>query len=272
MVVHDGVMIGEPGHVSGDRLTAVTNESLATATVRIWIGSEWAPLREAFTTFLSELRPTAPATIIVATESASPERMPGRVAGWIRKANPAGDIPVAVVEPGGDFDLRSDGRRTLIGVTELLLDPDPAQVDQLYAIGLWSRFVPRKRRLLMRVTPFLDDEIVANAALASPSLLIQVAEWNGQRVLIAATDLVAAEVIGRGLRAIAQPVGDVGLNPWQTELVRITSERRLGVVTGPQISLAIHRAGQMPPPVASQIRAIAERVGRLVDCSVSFHG
>jgi hypothetical protein len=198
--------------------------------------------------------------------------MTGRVAGWIRKDGPAGDLVVSIVEPGGEFDQGTDGGRATVGVTELLLDPDPAQVDQLFAIGLWSRFAPRKRRLLMRVTPFLDEEIVENAAIASPSLLLQVAEWNGQRVLIASTDLIAAEVVGRGLRAIAQPAGDVGLNPWQSDLVRIASERDLGVVTGPQIDLEIHRAGQMPPPVAGLFRGIAERVGRLVDSPVSFHG
>ena len=239
--------------------------------MRIWIGSEWAPLREACISFLDDLWLSTPVTLVVATESTNPERMPGRVAGWIRKAPPAADNLVSVVEPGGDFDLRSDANRTVAGVTEVLLDPDPAQVDQFYAIGLWSRFVPRRRRLLMRVTPFLDEEIVENAALAAPSSLLQVAEWHGQRVLIASTDLIAAEVVGRGLRSIAQPAGDVGLNPWQTDLVRIASERGLGVATGPQIALEIHRAGPMPPETAAAFRTIAERVGQLID-SVSFHG
>jgi hypothetical protein len=250
----------------------VTNESLQQATVRIWIGSEWAPLRDVFTTYLGNLWSPTPATLVVATESVDPERMAGRVAGWVRKMSPAGDTETTVLEPGGDFDLQSDERRTLIGVTELLLDPDPNQVDQLYAVGLWSRFVPRNRKLLMRVTPFLDEEIVENAAIAAPRLLLQLAEWNGQRVLIASTDLIAAEVVARGLRAIAQPAGDVGLNPWQTDLVRIASERGLGVVTGPRIELEIHRAGPMPPPVAAAFREIAGQVGKLVDCPVSFHG
>ena len=152
----------------------------------------------------------------------------GRVCGWIRRALFTNGAALVERQPGDTFDLQSAPGRTVIGVTELLLDPAPAQVDQFYSMGIWSRFVPGRRRLLMRVSPFLTEEIVDNAALADPSLLIQIAEWQGQRVLIASTDLIAAEVIGRGLRSIAQPAGDIGETPWQSDLVRIASERGLG--------------------------------------------
>jgi hypothetical protein len=239
-------------------------------TVHIWIGSEWAGVRAAFVEFLHDL-PTA-ASVSVLTTSLGPASPTGRIAGWIRAESAETGIPVVARQPGDSVDLVPAADRMLVGITELLLDPDPTQADQLYALGLWSRFVPRRRRLLMRVTPFLDEEIVANAEVPSPDLLLQIAEWNGQRVLIAATDLIAAEVIGRGLRAIAQPAGDVGLNPWQTELVRIASERQLGVTSGPQIELVVHQAGVMPPPVATAFRDLVERVGRLVDCRVSVEG
>jgi hypothetical protein len=245
------------------------SKTLPATTVRIWIGSEWAPLRSALSGFLAEVWSTSPAMVVVAAETANPESMTGRVAGWIWKDR---TTEVSVIEPVSDFELQPGREQYVVGVTELLLDPDPAQVDQLYAIGIWSRFVPRKRRMLMRVTPFLDEEIVENAARAAPQLLLQIAEWSGQRILVASTDLIAAEVAGRGLRAIAQPAGDVGLNPWQSDLVRIASERGLGVVTGPQISLQVRRAGPLPPQVAAEFRRIAERVGLLVDCPVSFHG
>lgn len=239
--------------------------------MQIWIGSEWAPLRAAFAAFLGILWSSAPGKVLVATESVNPQRMTGRVAAWVRTDQSTAESVVTVLEPGNDVHVGANEVRTVVGVTELLLDPDPAQVDQLYAIGLWSRFVPRKRRLLMRVTPFLDEEIVENAVRAAPQLLLQVAEWSGQHILVASTDLIAAEVAGRGLRAIAQPAGDVRLNPWQTGLVRIASERGLGVATGPQITLEIQRAGPLPPHVAAEFRRIAERVGQLVDCAVSLH-
>jgi hypothetical protein len=219
--------------------------------------------------FLREL--PAPA-LEVMTTSLDPSSPTGRISGWVRSASAESGLPFVARQPGDTIDRSPAPERAVIGISELLLDPDPTQAEQLYALGLWSRFVPRKRRLLMRVTPFLDDEIVANAEMAGPTLLLQIAEWSGQRVLIASTDLIAAEVIGRGLRSIAQPAGDVGLNPWQTELVRIASERSLGVTSGPQIEIVVRRSGVMPPPVAAAFRDLAERVARLVDCRISFEG
>jgi hypothetical protein len=160
----------------------------------------------------------------------------------------------------------------VIGITDLMLDPDAAQVDQLYALGIWSRFAPRRKRLLMRVTPYLNEEIVENAASANPDLLLQIAEWKGQRVLIGSTDLIAAEVVGRGLRAIAQPAGDTGATPWQSELVRIASERRLGVASGPEITLEVQIAGQIPPPIASEFHALSQVVANLIDCHLRNSG
>jgi hypothetical protein len=240
--------------------------------IDIWVGSEWAPMRAAFVSYLSDLWPDSPTDVAIIAASLNPETPTGRVSGWVRRAlTRSGDAPIAR-EPGQEFPQESASGQTVIGITELLLDPDPAQVDQLYALGIWSRFVPRRKRLLMRVTPFLSEEIVDNAAQANPALLVQIAEWSGQRVLIASTDLISAEVIGRGLRSTAQPAGDIGETPWQSDLVRIASEQRLGATSGPQITLAVHRAGPMPPLVASEFHALVEAVGRLVDCRVTFAG
>ena len=238
----------------------------------VWIGSEWAPMRAAFASYLSDIWPASPTDAAIIAASLNPETPTGRVSGWVRRAlTRSGDPPIQR-EPGQEFALESASGQRVIGITELLLDPDPAQVDQLYALGIWSRFVPRRKRLLMRVTPFLNEEIVDNAARARPALLLQIAEWRGQRVLIASTDLISAEVIGRGLRSTAQPAGDIGETPWQSDLVRIASERGLGATSGAQMTLAVHRAGPMPPVVAIEFRALIEAVGRLVDCRVTFAG
>jgi hypothetical protein len=240
--------------------------------VDIWIGSEWAPIRAAFASYLSDLWPDAPSNVVIIATSLNHETPTGRVGGWVRRAlSPSGNTLIER-EPGQPFAPESASGQTVIGITELLLDPDPAQVDQFYALGIWSRFVPRRKRLLMRVTPFLVEEIVDNAVGARPALLLHVAEWCGQRVLIASTDLIAAEVVGRGLRSVAQPAGDIGETPWQSDLVRIASEQRLSATSGSQVTLGVHRAGPMPPLVASEFHALVEAVGQLVDCRVTFAG
>jgi hypothetical protein len=244
--------------------------TMETANVDIWIGSEWGSVREAFLARLHET--PVRGSVVVLVPTLDPVSPAGRVAGWIGTALAETGVRVATRQPGDPFDRAPHSDRSIIGVVDLLLDPNPRQVDQLYAMGLWSRFVPRKRKLMMRVTPFLAEEIVENAAVAAPRLLVQVAEWSGQRVLIAATDLIAAEAVGRGLRAIAQPAGDIGLNPWQTELVRIASERGLGVTSGRMIAIDVQRAGPMPPLVAAEFRLIMERVASLLDCAVSVRG
>lgn len=238
------------------------------SSTQIWIGSEWGPIREMFGSFLHESWPTPPTSAAIIASSLGADSPAGRVNGWVaRHLTQAGIAPVER-QPGDTFALRHVPGRAVIGITELLLDPVPSQVDQLYALGIWSRFAPRRKRLLMRVTPYLNEEIVENAALAAPALLLQVAEWQGQRVLIASADSIAAEVVGRALRAVAQPAGDIGETPWQSELVRIASERGLGVTSGPRIALEVYVAGRMPPLLAAEFVALAQAVARLVDCGL----
>jgi hypothetical protein len=239
------------------------------ATVRIWLAAEWQPLRTAFLDTLPNLLAGRDLHehLAVVSESTDAAKPVGRAANWVASSLEGDGERVERVEIGDAFPL---GSVPAIGVTELLLYPDSAQVDQLYALGIWSRFVPRRRRWLMRISPYLDEEIVANANLADPRLSLQIAEWKGNRVLIAATDPIAAEVIGRGLRAIAQPAGDIGQNPWQSPLVRIASERCMGVTVGTQINLHAAAVGRGSPAVLAEFRAVAERVGQLVDCHVDF--
>jgi hypothetical protein len=237
------------------------------ATVRIWLAAEWQPLRTAFLSALPNLLPNPGHKLAVVSERNDATRPVGRVANWVASSLEDDGTEVDRVEIGDAFAL---GSVPAIGVTELLLDPDPGQVDQLYALGIWSRFVPRRRRWLMRISPYLDEEIVANAIWADSRLSLQIAEWQGHRLLLAAADPIAAEVIGRGLRAIAQPAGDIGQNPWQSPLVRIASERRMGIALGNQINLCAAAVGRVSPSVLAEFRAVAERVGQLVDCRVDF--
>lgn len=246
--------------------------STRNVSVHVWVGSEWGPIREKFQSFLAELWPSAPSKVAIIAESLDIDTPAGRVSSWVSQAlAQAGRIAIER-QPGDSFEREHAADEWVIGITELLLDPEPAQVDQLYALGIWSRFAPRRKRLLMRVTPFLTEEIVANAETVGPNLLLQIAEWRGQRLLIISTDPIAAEVISRGLRAIAQPAGDIGNTPWQSELVRIASERCLGVTSGPQITLETHVAGRVPPLIETEFHRLALAVAHLVDCPVSSVG
>ena len=241
-----------------------------TATVHIWIGSEWSPLREAFSEYLARAWVSPAGKVTICGSSLDAANPAGRVSAWLHRFLSGRDSPTTLHQPGDSLVLRSTDPPSLVGVTELLLDPDPAQVDQFYVLGIWTRFAPRRKQLLMRVTPFLSEEIVDNAALANPLMTVQIAEWKGQRVLIASTDIIAAEVIGRGVRTVAQPAGDIGQTPWQSDLVRIAGERSLGVRSGHQITLDIQRAGPMPPLAAHEFAGIAQAVSRMVDCAISF--
>jgi hypothetical protein len=238
-------------------------------TVFVWLAAEWQPLRLEFTAALPDLLPNPPPHAAVVAETHDRTKRVGRVANWVVSHLEHVQRRAQRVQIGDSFTL---GSIPAIGVTELLLDPDPAQVDQLYALGIWSRFVPRRRRWLMRITPYLNEEIVANAAAAGPFLSLQVAEWQGHRILLAATDLIAAEVIGRGMRAIAQPAGDTGENPWQSPMVQIAGERALGPTTGAGIQLRAITAGRVSPAVLANYRVVTERIGRLVDCRVDAEG
>jgi hypothetical protein len=248
----------------------VNNRSQDPATVNIWFGSEWPSLRKSVTDALPVTEVPDNAEITIVAESGKPDSAPGRIARWVSTAPALASSAISIFRPGARTLPPPTAVGVVIGITELLLDPDPNQADQLYAVGIWTRIIPRRRKLLMRVTPYLAEEIVANAAASQPVLLIQVAEWRGQHVIVMSRDLIAAEVVGRGIRIIAQPAGDIGINPWETEIVRVASERELGVTSGPGILLVARQAGLAPPAVAAEFRLLTKAVANLVDCTVDF--
>lgn len=115
------------------------------------------------------------------------------------------------------------------GVTDLPLDDAVAANGILFAISPWTRVAPRSKRLLMRISPQLELDIVTNAEAANPVLTIQIGQFAGAWLAVISDDLIAAEVVGRAIRAVAQPDDWDGINPWQHPLVQIGTERNLGV-------------------------------------------
>jgi hypothetical protein len=230
-------------------------------TVMVIAGPEWGPVREAVSRWFAANAPHAatPFQILRIDEGdASPTI---RVANWLVRSFSAKDQSAVVVTPGDPVRRPHPS----IGVTELLLDPDPFQVEQLYALGIWTRFVERRERLKMRVSPSLPADIVANAESFAPSLAVMVGEWIGQRMVIASSDLVAAEVVGRAIRAVAQPAGDIGLSPWQSPIVQAATERGYGVHKAGDINLEVRICLPIAPGAKRDLEAMLEHVSRLID-------
>ena len=147
----------------------MNNRSQDPATVNIWFGSEWPSLRKWVTDALPATQVPDNVEITIVAESGKPDSAPGRIARWVSTAPALTSSAISIFRPGARPLPPPTAAEAVIGITELLLDPDPNQADQLYAVGIWTRIIPRRRKLLMRVTPYLAEEIVANAAAAQPA-------------------------------------------------------------------------------------------------------
>ena len=205
---------------------------------------------------------------LIASESRVAGSLPARAAHWTeRVASQAGFLAETIdVESGVVLECGHPAPK--IAVTELHLAPDPTLSDQLYAIGIWSRFIGRRRRWAMRLSPALMAEIVANAACANPILNVLVARWRNLRIAVVAHDIIAAEVIGRALRSVLQPAGDIGQTPWQAPLVQAAAERRVGITHGGDMSISVVWLGPEMHPDWPALSARLIRVAHLIDCQL----
>jgi hypothetical protein len=222
--------------------------------VLITLGPEWAPLKAIVQAWLRD----HPAEIgAIALLDPNPARPVGRIAGWIAEGSRA-----ELVVPGG---TGHPARRGWAGVTELLLDPDPSQVEQLYALGIWTRFATRTNKLRMRISPTLSADIVAMASDFSPELFALVGEWRGNRVVIVGTDPIATEVVSRAFRAFAAPAGDTGLSPWQAPIVQAAIEQGLGITSGSAMSIDARISRPIAPPSFSEAADLIEQICQRLD-------
>lgn len=233
--------------------------------VLVAIGPEWAPVRQLTTEWLIRAFPSPPRHVTVATNERRPDTPTGRVVAWVLEAWPPDGTFGTAVGPGDQPPTNDGVEAGWIGVTELLLDPDPVQTDQLYAFGLWTLLASRLERLRLTVAPDLPAEIAERAGRHHPLASLLVGEWEGQRLVIASRDLIAAEVTARAFRAIAQPAGDTGLSPWQAPVVQAAIEQGLGAPNGHAFEVELRVANPIAPHMAVVARRLLKQIVDAID-------
>jgi hypothetical protein len=68
-------------------------------------------------------------------------------------------------------------------------------------------------------------QAIAAAIAARPVATVVVGRESGLAITLVGSDLLAVEVVARALRSAAQPVGDLGLSPWEAAVVQRGIER-----------------------------------------------
>ena len=121
------------------------------------------------------------------------------------------------------------GPSTAVGVSRLDLSPVIAAVDQPYAVGIWLPLEMRGSRLRRTVTVEPGMQLIDTAVAAGPVATILIGLDEGMAIAVVGADLLAVEVVGRALRSAAQPVGDLGLSPWQAPVVQRGIELGAGI-------------------------------------------
>jgi hypothetical protein len=241
----------------------------ATAVVSIRVAPTLERLRELTVPVLERGLVGLAADPLIAAESLKPGTLPSTIARWVERVASRAGYLAETIDPTSEVVLECGHPAPKIAVTELNLAPDPSLTDQLYAIGVWSRFISRRRFWQMAFSPTLPAEIAANAACANPTLTVQVGRWRTVRFAVIATDPIAAEVTGRALRSVLQPAGDIGQTPWQAEIVQAAGERGLGIRTGAAMTLALEWSGPESHPDWHALRARMVRIAHLIDCPLT---
>ena len=203
---------------------------------------------------------------IIATESLTEGSFTATASRWIERVASRAGYLAETFAPESGIVIECGQPAPKIAITELNFAPDPSLSDQLYAIGIWSRFISRRRKWAMRLSPTLMADIVANAACAGPILTLQVGSWRNVRLAVISTDLIAAEVTGRALRSVLQPAGDIGETPWQAAIVQAASERRLGITSGRDMAISATWCGPDTHPDWQALSARLGRVAHVIDC------
>lgn len=104
------------------------------------------------------------------------------------------------------------------------------------SIGMWATFAHPRQRTGARLSNDRDG-LTAEVALAiKPALILISAEWNATPILLAANDVIAAEVAGLALLQRLRSTDDEPIGPWEHPLVQRATELELGALTPGQIS------------------------------------
>ncbi len=146
-------------------------------------------------------------------------------------------IPGAPLRARLTARLGADDDSASVGVSRLDLSPVVAAVVQPYAVGVWLPLETRALRFRRGLSSEPDEQAIDAAIAARPVSTLVVGQVQGLAIALVGTDLLAVEVVARALRAAAQPVGDLGLSPWQTPVVQRGVERAAGVPHPDRIDL-----------------------------------
>jgi len=199
-------------------------------------------LHEVVTAEMGGLLPGGVASLWIGVTSPEPRDESARAARWVsRLAARRGMAATLIgptshsatawsVRPDRDRSARlGDGRSLAVGVARLDLSPVIAAVDQPYAVGIWLPLEPRVVRLRRSVTTEPDRQLIDAALAARPIATVLIGLAEGIALTVVGSDLLAVEVTGRAIRSAAQPVGDLGLSPWETPVVQRGIELGAGI-------------------------------------------
>jgi hypothetical protein len=162
-------------------------------------------------------------------------------------------LPASIVNAG-----------TLVAVNDLSQSKEERPV---VAIGVWSRFAGWRERLgTFAAKP--EQALAADVALAvRPSLILLAANWRGMTVVIATSDVIAAELVGLAvIRARGSAAADE-IGPWQDELVQRATEFELGVRLPDRLALRLVKGSTASNDAAELLEDVAVRLG-VVDFAV----
>lgn len=180
----------------------------------------------------------------IGVTSTAPSDDAARAARWLSRLAAQRGIPDTLVAPEASLnrlrsmrallagaappDVTPAGEAT-VGVSRLDLSPTTEAVDQLYALGLWPLLESPGLRLRRRLAHDPGTATVEAALAAQPVRTVLVGREHGLVIAVVGRDLLAVEVLGRALRTALQPIGDLGLSPWEAPVVQRGTELALGV-------------------------------------------
>jgi hypothetical protein len=144
----------------------------------------------------------------------------------------------------------------LIGVASI---GGPADAEPL-AIGLWVRHLHPKFAIAARLGGDRAP-IVADLALPFfPRLLVLAGQWGSQTVVVATSDLIAAELAGLVLRHGATADPEERIRPWEDPLIQRAAELGLGIEHPSSLDLRPIWAGPIGSPAADALLSLSDLV------------
>lgn len=207
----------------------------------------------------------------IGVTSTVPRDDAARAARWLSRLAARRGLPATVVAPDPATpglgairallvqtparNIGSPGDAT-VGVSRLDLSPTTESVVQPYALGLWPLLESPRQRLRRRLAPDPATATVEAALAASPVCTVLVGREHGLAIAVVGRDPLACEVLGRALRTALQPIGDLGLSPWEAPVVQRGTEMALGVTHPDRIRVEPIWLGPLSSPGHDRLHTV----------------